>query len=164
MAQPECRLLRDRKRPTSLRDLQPVTTMKRLALFALAMMLMGCGGAGYTPKPDAELFKAIRELPGVARTDMLDSTTGFQEGTGYSGYILLEHGADTAALIDATLAILWQGRRNAGYGLIKWNQDGKGYRDTDVGLGTQKDLEERYGPQPGTGVPPTDKPALTLQR
>lgn len=138
--------------------------MKRHAIttLVLALALAACDGPGYTAKADAELFKAIRELPGVARTDMMDSTTGFQEGTGYSGYILLEHGADTAAVIDATLAILWQGRRNAGYGLIQWNQDRKGYRDTDVGLFDHDDLEARYGPQPGTGVPPSDKPALAL--
>lgn len=94
---------------------------------------------------------------------MLKSTTGFQEGNGYSGYITLADEADPAAVIDATLAILWQGLPDAEYGLVQWIRDGEGYRETDVGLTTREDLQGRYGPQPGTGVPPTDQPALELR-
>ncbi len=136
--------------------------MRSPVIAALALVLSACSSTGYEPRSDEELFQAIAELPGVKATNSMDSTTGFQEGTGYSGYITLEPTADPATVIDATLAILWQGRKGAEYGLVEWLKDGKGYRESDVGLIDEADYEARYGEQPGTGVPPTDKPALQL--
>lgn len=136
--------------------------MKRLLLTTLFSALAGCGGPSYTPRPDAEIFRAVSAVPGVVAAD-LRSHEGGAEGTGYEGDVTVKDGADPATVIDAVLALLWQGLPDAGYTGVAFYVDGRALRAADAGLLTHQDLEARYGEQPGTGVPPKDKPALQVR-
>lgn len=140
-------------------------TVLRTALAGLLLLaLTACGGPGYDPLPEATLYADIEAIPGVTdqNIDSFDSTS---EGTGYSGPIFVDNEADPVAVLDQVLAILWQGLPEANPGGVRViDEDGTRVDPSDVGLIVRTDIEARYGPQPGTGEPPTDKPSLKLEQ
>lgn len=138
--------------------------MRILVLSALLVgLLTACGEeAGYTPVPDAELYEQVSALPGVERHH-LRATDGFPRGTAYVGTVVVGDEADPVEVLDAVLAVLWQGMPEAGYPLVEVVQGLRGTSPGDVGLVSRADFEARYGPQPGSGEPPADKPPLTRE-
>lgn len=128
------------------------------------MLTMGCGGvekSGYEPVPDGDLFAQVAQVPGVTQVH-LTGYDGEPQGTGYNGQIVIDGSADPVAVLDRVLAILWQGMPDANYDSVRVLKDTSPTRASDVGLTRHAEFEERYGPQPGTGVPPSDKPALVV--
>lgn len=120
--------------------------------------------APYTQVPDSTLFAEIGELPGVENVDIAfwDDINGRQ----YLGDVIVA--ADTPKptaldLLDRVNAILRQGEPAALIGVMVSTQS----PTLTTPVATQQDLglpkgiewltaaEERYGPQPGTGQPPT---------
>lgn len=137
----------------------------RIALAGLLLLaLTACGEPAYDPLPEARLYSDIEALPGVT-SQRIDSFDSGSEGTGYDGTIRVDNQADPLAVLDQALAILWQGLPRASFhsfGVL--GEDGTEVRPSDVGLTSPDEFEARYGPQPGTGEPPTDKPSLKLKR
>lgn len=141
--------------------------MRRLTLLLIGVMLLvgACSssdsGGGlprspdYTPRPDAELFAAVGELPGVTAVDISFNDT-FPEN-GYVGEVTIESGADAQGVLDDVYATLRQGRPGASI-TVGGVQDDTSLRFEGLGgrAGTPADLQKRYGPQPGDGTPPGD--------
>lgn len=109
----------------------------------------------YTPVPDATLMSRIARLPGVADVDVTFQKS-FDYGTGYVGRIRVDPDVDAAAVLDRSYAILRQGRYQVEITVVAV-QDGRQVSSAGFGLdaGTTAALDERYGPQPGDGKPPT---------
>jgi hypothetical protein len=135
--------------------------MRRLLLVLILTGLTGCSldnlptpRATYRPVIDAALYARIGQVPGV--TDVrVRWTNGFDFPNGYRGIIAVRRGGDAADVLDRVLAILRQGRAGAALDGIKVAATGTvGVFAEDFGLVTQADFTARYGPQPGTGVPP----------
>lgn len=138
--------------------------MSRIIAVVLGLLLVAGLGAcakeeepvkpDYTPVADSELFRRIEAIPGV-----VDSEVGFRRsatyGTEYFGPITVEEGADAPAILDRAYAILRQGRFDVGI-TVRAVQGGKQISSDSFGLtvGTEPNLRERYGPQPGDGSPP----------
>jgi len=138
--------------------------MRTLLTAVLATLLAACGGApkpAYTEVPEQDLYAAIGRIPGVTKVN-LTSYDGAPQGTGYNGQIVIDRSADPVAVLAHVLAILWQGMPDANYDSVRVLKDTSPTRASDVGLIRHADFEARYGPQPGSGVPPKDKPALEL--
>lgn len=141
-------------------------TRARLLLLALAtvLLLASCGDdPGYEPKPSKALFSEIGALEGVTQVDV-----GAYESAGlggsrpaYRGQVRIDDQHDPATILDQVLAILWQGMPDADLSNVKIRQGDTFYDTSSVALGDAR-RKERYGPQPGPGVPPKDKPALEL--
>lgn len=141
--------------------------MRRLTLLLIgAMLLVGAcsssdsdGGLprspDYAPRPDAELFAAVADLPGVTSVDLRFNDT--YPANGYVGRVTIESGVDPQQLLDTVYAVLRQGRPGATIS-VNGIQDGTTLRFELLGgrAGTAVALEKRYGPQPGDGTPPGD--------
>jgi hypothetical protein len=144
---------------------------KRLTPVVLlaACLLGGCGGAGggdddpdYTPKSAEAMYAEIGDLDGVTRVDVTEyESAGVGTGPRYNGQVRIDGTADPALVLDQVFAILWQGMPEPQMN-VRVRQGDTFYGIDSVGLDTTS-LSERYGEQPGTGVPPTDQPPLELQ-
>ncbi|MCD9199893.1 RNA-binding protein [Aeromicrobium wangtongii] len=139
--------------------------MSRLLLVVVAVtwLISGCGAGAsdgperpdYTPVPDHKLISQVAALPGVERAD-LSYNDAWPEHS-YIATITLSSDADAQLVLDTIYAKLWQGRPGAGI-LVEAQQNGSVVRlDAFGGKPTTRiALEKRYGPQPGSGTPPTD--------
>lgn len=135
--------------------------MRRLILVVVTLAVAGCSldnlptpRATYRPVPDAQLYSRIMRIPGVVGAE-LRWTNGFDSPNGYGGTIDGERTANAAMILDRALAILWQGRPGADLGAIEVISKGDlAVFPSEFGLKGQADYAARYGPQPGTGVPP----------
>lgn len=137
--------------------------MRRLlpVLALLSCVVCGCSSspkavkAPYTPIPDSVLFARIATLPGVVRSD-LTWVNRFGDSNSYGGQVRVRAGVDGVHILDSILAILRQGRAGAFYGAVEILEPRQfAITPTDFGLWSQADYTARYGPQPGTGVPPS---------
>lgn len=138
-----------------------------LAAFLLAATLVfaACGSPGKDPDvpayeavPDSEIFAAVSELPGVTGHTLSFDADSFGRANNYSGTVTAERGTDGRALLDQVLALLWQGHLGASYGVAVEVDGDPLVTPRRIGLELRSDWPDRYGAQPGTGVPPTDKP------
>lgn len=109
----------------------------------------------YSPVPDDRLFGEVAELPGVSDVD-LEFDDSFSGGNGYVGDLRLESGDDPVATLDTVIAILRQGRPEVAM-TIEVLQPDRTTTTVDLPMrsATEPFLTERYGPQPGDGVPPS---------
>lgn len=138
-------------------------------LIPLALLLswfaVGCGSddPGYMPKKDDVLFAEIASIKGVTEVNVHGNESAGVGGSrpAYNGQVVVDASADPLLVLDQVLAILWQGMPGADLSGVDVRQVDAFYGTEAVRLGDNR-LKERYGPQPGTGVPPTDKPALEL--
>ena len=136
-------------------------------LLVVVCLLAGCGEeqrpSSSTPKESAVLFAEITALDGVTSVDVEEYESAGLGGSrpAYRGTVEVDDSADPLQVLDQVLAILWQGIPGASLRDVVVHQGTAGFYDAAyVGLGDAL-LEERYGPQPGTGTPPADQPPLT---
>lgn len=131
-------------------------------LMVLVMTLAGaCSGGSeretgpdYEPVPDRELFAQVAQLPGVTRVDISFQDT-FTSGRGYVGTVEVDADAEPSAVLDQAMAVLRQGRWRASITLdVRQGTRSTTFVDLGMASGTEPDLVERYGPQPGDGSPP----------
>lgn len=130
---------------------------------SLLVGVSGCVGStaepmGYEPVPDERLFREIDDLTGVRSVD-IEFSSSFTNGPVYSGYVRVGRRADLLGTLDATAAILWQGKPRA-IQLVKVEGPRGSVENSTVRLQSTTDLEERFGPQPGTGKVPADTDPL----
>ena len=150
--------------PSASRTSRSNRTRTKTALTGLLLLaLTACGGPEYDPVPEEKLSAEIKALPGVTN-EKLDSYDSASQGTGYQSDIYINDQADPVMVLDQATAILWQGLPEARINVSVIEKDGREIRTSDVGLIVSDDFEARYGPQPGSGEPPTDKPSLELKR
>ncbi len=156
---------------------RPVPRTARLVAAGLAVLLLGAGCTGdpappketaiaaYTPVPDDQLFERVRDLPHVE-----DATISFRDnltdGELYSGSLVSDGRENPYAVLDAAVALLRQGRARAQILLTLEvpNPGGAPVQYTSTALldRTVPDpLTARYGPQPGSGEPPSATPVPT---
>jgi hypothetical protein len=128
---------------------------------ALTLGLAGCKKEdgpvkpSYTPVADADLFKQVEEISGVADVDV-KFRKSFTNGTGYYGPITVEEGVNAADVLDHAYAILRQGRFNVVITVYAVQGNREIFSDAfGLTVGTAPNLRERYGPQPGDGEPPS---------
>ena len=154
-----------------------MTASRRTALLALPavclLLLTGCllGGGGqadpdpspspaYDPVPDDQLFAQVARLDGVRAVD-LDYVDTFANPNSYGGTVTVARDAThVSRIVDRTCAILWQGHPDVSVLFEVALPDGSLVSSTSYHLASPDDLEQRYGPQPGTGEPPQDAPPL----
>ena len=134
-------------------------------LLATAFVFAACSPPGkgrdvpaYEAVPDNEIFAAVSELPGVTGHTLSFDADSFGRANNYSGTVTAERGTDGRVLLDQVLALLWQGHLGASYGIAVEVDGAPLVTPRRIGLELRSDWPDRYGPQPGTGVPPTDKP------
>jgi len=135
--------------------------MPKILLALALVVLSGCSlsnlptpRATYRPVPDPALCARIAAIPGVTGVDLRWSN-GFDNPNGYRGSIHIKAHTDAVQVLDRALAILRQGHPAADLGGLEVAPDGSfATSPLDVGLMTQADYTARYGPQPGTGIPP----------
>lgn len=144
----------------------PATRLGRASAGALALLLgtAGCIGStaepvGYTPVPDEQLFADVADLPGVRRVD-LEYENSFMHPSEYSGDVTIGRGVDPVDTLDAVSAILWQGRPDPLIIVTVHRPRGVQIDNGSINLLGSTYLEERYGPQPGTGEVPKGAPRL----
>jgi hypothetical protein len=112
----------------------------------------------YTPAADEVLFEQVRALPHITKIVSLYYEKKFGVSNGYTATIDTDGEIDPNAFMDQVFAILYQGKQQAEI-RISVTAPTKGKPDTPhlyMLLGSE--LRERYGAQPGTGLPPADKP------
>ena len=104
------------------------------------------------PVPDAVLFDAVSELPGVAESGVQYEDT-LPNGSRYSGHVEAEASADPLCVLDQVYALLWQGRdATVSVSVV---QDGVITTESDLGVSGNQfmgELEDRYGRRPKDGV------------
>lgn len=142
--------------------------MKRMGVLvatALLTLMTACSQKeepAYDVMETNELIAQIEALPGVTRVDINGNDSAGVGGSqpAYHGQVRIQETADPLEVLDHVLAILWQGMEGAALDVAV--RQGDTFYDTrSVHLGANR-LEERYGDQPGSGVPPTDEPPLEL--
>jgi hypothetical protein len=136
-----------------------------LGLVVSVMLLGGCflgssdgPSPDYDPVDDATLIEQVEQLPGVRSVD-IDFSSSFTNGPVYSGYVRVDRSADLLGTLDATAAVLWQGKPRA-IQIVKVQGPQGSVENSTVRLQSTTDLEERFGPQPGTGEVPADAAPL----
>lgn len=132
-----------------------------VAILLLVATLTGClrtresgdDPPDYTPLADSTLYTQIAGLPGVTAVD-IEWRDEFGNSNTYVGTVTVDSSVDPRATLDHAVAILRQGRPDA-LMTVQVIQDGVATQLSALGIsGTDPDLTERYGPQPGTGEPP----------
>jgi len=114
----------------------------------------------YTPRTVDELTAEIEQLPGVASVS-LTFTEDVGTGPKYRGEVRLaaDAGTDPLRTLDAVHAILRRGEPRATFGVgVIDPADHAAYHANELGLTNLRSIEERYGPQPGDGTPPSELP------
>ena len=143
-----------------------------VALLAVLTLLGACTipssrpspTATYTPVPDAELYRRIAALPHVTNV-IIDYSDSFSNGSRYDGGLTTDGQENPYLTLDQTIAILRQGVLRA-YISIDLDFPGPDGR-TETAFSsrfpgdTESDLSQRYGPQPGSGIPPASPPVPT---
>lgn len=110
----------------------------------------------YTPISDKQLYSQISKLTGVTTVD-ISYLESLESGSSYTGKVSLGSGHDAVAVLDRAIAILRQGRWGSGVDLeIIAPQRTTSVSDLGLEDGTWPELEKRYGPQPGDGLPPAE--------
>ena len=140
-------------------------TISRIAaLVVFCAVIAGCGGSeapdgpDYAPIPDKQLFAQIAAIPGVTTVD-LSYRDEFGNSNDYVGEIGVDPSADAAMVLDHGLAILRQGRWRASMSVfVVQNARRISTNVLEMNAPTDRRLTERYGPQPGNGLPPTAAP------
>ena len=135
--------------------------MRGIFIVLMLSVLGGCSldnlptpRATYAPVADATLYARIAAIPGVTAVDVR-WTNGFDNPNGYRGTIDVRANANEVQILDRALAILRQGRPSADLGGLEVAREGAFVVfASDFGLWTQSDYTARYGPQPGSGLPP----------
>lgn len=131
---------------------------------ALLLALTGCGSMREVPMTsqytDAQLFAQVADLDGVVSAD-LSYRNIFGSANGYVGRIVVAEEDRALLLLDHTYAILRQGHRNATINVdVLVKPTGNIFDDYDLlGSDPAARLEDRYGPQPGDGTPPSVPPS-----
>ena len=148
---------------------RPRSLTVAVATGLVVLLGAGCTGGGpsekettiasYTPVPDDQLFARVGELAHVdsAKVSFRDNLT---DGATYSGSLVSDGRENPYATLDAAVAVLRQGRPRADIVLtLDVPTDGGApvqYTSTKLLDRTAADpLTARYGPQPGSGEPPT---------
>ena len=117
----------------------------------------------YTPLPDDELYAQIASLDGVAEVQ-ISFVDEVNTNNTYAGFVMMESEVDRAealGILDHAYAILRQGRPDAHMNVMgrSATDSSEPYTldtvDLQLAGGVAPALEERYGPQPGTGEPPS---------
>lgn len=136
--------------------------VRTLGVLLLVVALVGaCSGGSekesepdYEPVPDRELYAQVARLPGVTDVDVEFHDT-FTTGRAYIGTVTVGPDADPVAVLDHAMAVLRQGRWRASI-TLEVRQGTRSTTSEELGMasGTEPDLVERYGPQPGDGRPP----------
>lgn len=111
---------------------------------------------------DEQLFAQVAALDGVDSADIAYRNI-FGSDNIYVGTIVVLQRDQALRLLDHTVAILRQGRRNASIDIqVNIKSTGEALVDMYDLLGTDRysSLDKRYGPQPGNGKPPADLPIL----
>ena len=142
-----------------------IRTIARIAvLVTFCVALAGCGGSdepkgpGYAPIPDKQLFAQIAAIPGVT-TVGLSYRDEFGNSNDYVGEIGVDPAANAATVLDHAIAILRQGRWRASMSLFAMQNERRISTNVlDMNAPTDRRLTERYGPQPGNGLPPESPP------
>lgn len=131
------------------------------ALLGVLLLLGGCSSSGsdsaarpdYTPIPDEKLYAAIADLPGVQAIDIRFNDT-WPEAK-YGGEITIEPDADAQSVLDATYAVLRQGRPDVGISVFGiQDRTSISFDRLEGRSGIPSELAKRYGEQPGDGTPP----------
>ncbi|MET0909541.1 MAG: hypothetical protein ABWZ99_08725 [Ilumatobacteraceae bacterium] len=134
-----------------------------IVILGVLLMLGGCSSDGsddaakpdYTPIADEKLFAAVAGLPGVEAVDIRFNDT-WPEAK-YGGEITIEPDADPQAVLDATYAVLRQGRPDVGISVFGiQNRTSIRFDRLEGRSGIPSELAKRYGEQPGDGTPPED--------
>lgn len=113
---------------------------------------------GYDPVPDEQLFEQVEDLPGVRSAD-LGYEDSFTHPSEYFGEVTIRRTADPVETLDAISAILWLGRPDPKV-IVTVRGPRTEIDNASIRLMNPTDLEERYGPQPGTGKVPEDAEPL----
>jgi len=135
--------------------------VRAACLVIVLLSLMGCSLANpptpratYRPISDEILRARIAALAGVTRVELRWSN-GFDNANSYGGVVEVGRDVEPIAVLDRVLAILRLGRPGADLGGVRVARPSAlDVSATLVGLWSQADYTARYGPQPGTGVPP----------
>jgi len=142
----------------------------------LVTLLTGCAPAfprsparptpTYTPVPDADLYRRIAALPHVKRANIGYTKRTFEINESYGGRIYTDGQENPFLTLDKAAAVLRQGRHGVPIEVdVEFlNPDGQEELALDD-LWFQDMLmfspEVRYGPQPGSGIPPASPPVPT---
>lgn len=111
---------------------------------------------------DEQLFAQVAALEGVDSADIAYRNE-FGNDNIYVGTIIVSQRDQALRLLDHTVAILRQGRRNASIIIVVnvKSATGEAFGMYDLlGSDVHSNLDKRYGPQPGNGMPPADLPVL----
>jgi hypothetical protein len=145
--------------------IRPIKLCAAATAAILSALASGCTTApsepsGYTPIPDAVLFAQITALPHITKIVNLSYSKEFGMLNGYSADIDTDGEAEPNAFIDSVFAILYQGKYGASISISITapaipKEGGPGSRSYFL---LESTIRGRYGPQPGTGLPPANKP------
>lgn len=124
-----------------------------LALVACSLSSPETPRATYTPTPDTALYVRIAKIPGVINVD-IGWVNRFGDTNTYVGRIRVRRGIGQVSILDQSLAILRQGRPGAFLVIQVFRRGSPAITPQDFGLRSIADYESRYGPQPGSGLPP----------
>lgn len=135
-----------------------------IVLGASILLLAGCSTdpqprADYRPaKTDAQIYREIAQLPHVTDVDIRwvdDANTG----NTYTGIVRVTQTRYVVDTLDHVNALLRQGRFSSYLTVgVRSEQNPLRVANDAVGLSAPAAVEHRYGPQPGTGEPPTNEP------
>lgn len=142
-------------------------------LLAVLTPLTGCASSdhsrphptvSYTPVPDAELYRRIAALPHV--TDVkIGYSDDFPNGSRYRGAVYTDGQENPYLIRDQANAILRQGVLRAHISIDVYFPGPDSRPELAPGgrffSQVESDLEQRYGPQPGSGIPPASPPVPT---
>lgn len=136
------------------------TAAATIAVVALLLALTSCAtdpkpGADYRPaKTDAQIYREIAALPHITDVD-IQWVDDFSQGNTYTGEVTVTAERYIVETLDHVNALLRQGRFGAypSVGVVGNNLD---ISLDSVGLSASGAIEDRYGPQPGTGEPPAN--------
>ncbi len=143
--------------------IKPIRLRTVVASSILSILATGCTAepaqpSGYTPVSDDVLFAQVKALPHLTNIANLYYEKKFGVSNGYTARIDTDGEVEPNTFMDDVFAILYQGRYQAGIS-ISVTAPIKGHPDTPhLYLLPSSTLRERYGPQPGTGTPPANKP------
>lgn len=141
-----------------------VSAPRCVAALLVVLVASGCTSSAepsidYEPVDDQALFQQVEDLPEV-RSAELDYEDSFTHPSEYFGEVTIRPTADPVETLDAISAILWQGRPDPKV-IVTVRSPRTEIDNASIRLMNPTDLEERYGPQPGTGEVPDDAEPLT---
>ena len=137
----------------------------RLRILAVAALLLlaacatksGPARPGYTPVPDSVLYHRIAAIHGVTSVHVVYAAD-WVAGQRYAGTVDVSDSKDALRILDEAFAILRMGHYDAGLYVDVVEPSGRHLGRRSLGLHSDQDVAARYGPQPGSGVPPSTLP------